>query len=50
MREKTTPNKVIIDEAIELAKEFGQDSSPSFINGALANLAANNNKVTKNNL
>ncbi|PIT89386.1 MAG: transcription antitermination factor NusB [Candidatus Levybacteria bacterium CG10_big_fil_rev_8_21_14_0_10_36_7] len=33
------PKKVIIDEAIELAKEFGSDSSPSFINGALGRLA-----------
>lgn len=33
--EKETPVKVIIDEAIELGKEYGADSSPSFINGAL---------------
>jgi len=36
--EKTQPVKVIIDEAIELAKEYGGDSSPSFINGALGNI------------
>ncbi len=36
--EKTQPPKVIIDEAIELAKEYGGDSSPSFVNGALGNL------------
>jgi len=36
--EKTQPVKVIIDEAIELAKEYGGDSSPSFVNGALGNL------------
>jgi transcription antitermination protein NusB len=36
--EKTQPVKVIIDEAIELAKEYGGDSSPSFINGALGNV------------
>lgn len=35
---KTAPSKVIVDEAIELAKEFGGESSPAFINGALANL------------
>lgn len=29
------PAKVIIDEAVELAKEYGGDSSPTFINGAL---------------
>ncbi len=33
--EKEAPPKVIIDEAIELAKEFGGDASPGFINGAL---------------
>lgn len=35
---KKEPPKVIIDEAIELAKEYGGDSSPSFINGALGNI------------
>jgi N utilization substance protein B len=29
------PKKVIIDEAVELAKELGSDSSPKFVNGAL---------------
>lgn len=33
--EKGTPPKVIIDEAVELGKEFGSDSSSSFVNGAL---------------
>ena len=32
------PQKVVIDEAIELAKEFGNDSSSAFINGALGKL------------
>ena len=36
--EKETPEKVVIDEAIELAKEFGGDSSPGFVNGALGKL------------
>lgn len=36
--EKETPPKVIIDEAIELAKEFGGETSPGFINGALGKL------------
>ncbi len=30
-----TPYKVVIDEAIELAKRFGSDKSASFINGVL---------------
>lgn len=32
------PPKVVIDEAVELAKEYGGDSSASFINGALGNI------------
>ncbi|HRN95953.1 MAG TPA: transcription antitermination factor NusB [Candidatus Levybacteria bacterium] len=38
MIEKTQPPKVIIDEAIELAKEFGGEASPGFVNGALGKL------------
>lgn len=32
------PPKVIVDEAIELGKEYGSDSSPSFINGVLGQI------------
>jgi N utilization substance protein B len=39
--EKTTPKRVIIDEAIELAKEYGGEKSPGFINGALGNILKN---------
>lgn len=35
---KKEPPKVIIDEAIELAKEFGSESSPAFVNGTLGTL------------
>ncbi len=35
---KNEPVKVIIDEAIELAKEYGSEQSSSFINGALGNV------------
>lgn len=35
---KKTPKKVLIDEAVELAKEFGTESSPKFVNGVLAHL------------
>ena len=49
---RTEPPKVIIDEAIELAKEFGGETSPSFINGALGKILqndiANNETVTQN--
>lgn len=33
--QKDTPPKVVIDEAIELGKQYGSDSSGAFINGAL---------------
>jgi N utilization substance protein B len=33
--EKENPEKVVIDEAVELAKTYGAESSPRFINGAL---------------
>jgi N utilization substance protein B len=33
-----TPPKVVIDEAVELAKEFGSESSSSFINGVLGSI------------
>ncbi|HEV2339272.1 MAG TPA: transcription antitermination factor NusB [Patescibacteria group bacterium] len=36
--EKKEPPKVVVDEAIELAKEFGGESSSGFINGALGKL------------
>ena len=32
------PPKVIIDEAVELAKEFGSENSPSFVNGVLGSV------------
>ncbi len=36
--EKKEPPKVIIDEAIELGKEFGNDNSAKFINGVLGTI------------
>lgn len=44
---KKEPPKVIIDEAIELAKEYGGENSPAFVNGALGKVI-NNDKSTKN--
>lgn len=32
------PESVAINEAVELAKKYGQDNAPSFINGVLAKL------------
>ncbi|WP_030610424.1 transcription antitermination factor NusB [Streptomyces sclerotialus] len=33
-----TPDAVVIDEAVQLAKEFSTDDSPSFVNGMLGRL------------
>lgn len=38
---KKTPLKVGINEAVELAKMFGTDSSPRFVNGVLGSLVEN---------
>ena len=37
--EADVPFGVAINEAVELAKQFGTDESPSFINGVLGNVA-----------
>jgi N utilization substance protein B len=33
-----TPPKVVIDEAVELAKEYGSENSASFVNGVLGTI------------
>lgn len=38
MVEKKEPPKVIIDEAVELAKEYGNDNSSKFVNGVLGTI------------
>lgn len=35
---KEAPFKAVVDEAVELAKEFGAQSSPGFVNGVLGNI------------
>jgi N utilization substance protein B len=40
MLDGETPVKVAINEAVELAKLFGSDSSARFVNGVLGTLAA----------
>jgi N utilization substance protein B len=37
--DEEVPVKVAINEAVELAKKFGGDDSPGFVNGVLAKLA-----------
>lgn len=36
--DESIPDLVAIDEAVELAKKFGGDQAPSFINGVLARI------------
>jgi len=33
-----TPYKVVINEVVELAKKYGDDTSPNFVNGILASI------------
>lgn len=35
---ESTPPKVVIDEAVELSKEYGSENTPAFINGVLGTL------------
>lgn len=38
---KKIPFKVAINEAVELAKKYGEDNSASFVNGVLASIVKN---------
>src|SRR5688572_25747607 len=40
-----TPVKVAINEAVELAKHYGSDSAPRFINGVLGALADHQHEI-----
>ena len=45
--DKSVPPKVVINEAVELAKAFGGENSSKFINGVLGTLLRNQEKPTK---
>ncbi|HWQ03907.1 MAG TPA: transcription antitermination factor NusB [Longilinea sp.] len=45
--ENCTPIKVAINEAIELAKLFGSDSTPRFVNGVLGSLANRQQEISQ---
>ncbi|MGQ9833933.1 MAG: transcription antitermination factor NusB [Candidatus Villigracilaceae bacterium] len=45
--QRETPIKVVINEAVELAKMFGSDSTPRFVNGVLGSLAQHQNEITQ---
>jgi len=40
---KKIPYKVVINEVVELAKLYGDENAPSFINGVLGNVVKQNN-------
>ncbi len=40
---KNLPYKIVINEVVELAKSYGDDTSPMFINGVLASIIKQNN-------
>lgn len=40
-----TPVKVAINEAVELAKVYGSDSTPRFVNGVLGSLASRQHEI-----
>ncbi len=44
--ETSTPPKVVINEAIEIAKKFGSEDSPDFINGILDKIFRETRKHT----
>jgi N utilization substance protein B len=43
MMYKKIPYKIVINEIVELAKKYGEDTSASFINGVLATVVKENN-------
>ncbi len=45
---KETPPKVAINEAIEIAKSYGSDSSPRFVNGVLGTIYREMGEPMKN--
>jgi N utilization substance protein B len=45
--DRQTPIKVAINEAVELAKLYGSDSAPRFVNGVLGALATRQAEVTQ---
>lgn len=44
LKEKTAPTKVIIDEAVELGKEYGGENSSKFVNGVLGTVVEKMNE------
>lgn len=47
-KEKKEPYKVVVDEAVEIAKEYGTETSGSFINGVLGAIIKTYPKLKRN--
>lgn len=45
--DQQTPIKVAINEAVELAKVYGSDSTPRFVNGVLGSLVLHYNEIVQ---
>lgn len=45
--DRQTPVKVSINEAVELAKQYGSDSTPRFVNGVLGSLVEHLNDIVQ---
>src|SRR5512143_1153495 len=45
--QRRTPVKVAINEAVELAKMYGSDSAPRFVNGVLGSLAEHQYEIVQ---
>ena len=39
------PYKIVVNEVVELAKSYGEESSPMFVNGVLASIIKQNNMM-----
>lgn len=44
-----TPKKVLVDEAVELAKEFGSETSAKFVNGVLGKILFKDSEADDDN-
>jgi len=49
LHKNNTPVRVVLNEAIELAKLFGSDDSPKFINGVLGSIVKENPAIFETN-
>lgn len=47
-KEKREPYKVVVDEAVEIAKEYGTETSGGFINGVLGAIIKTYPKLKRN--